>query len=429
MAWRSSSRFTCESCEQRRRALTSPSDVEVLLRELAPQVLGVLARRYGDFDAAEDAVQESLLAASVHWPRDGIPAGARGWLIQTAERRLIDQWRSEQSRRDRETVAALQEPPGREVPAEDDTLTVLFMCCHPALTPASAIALTLRAVGGLTTAEIAQAFMVDEATMAQRISRAKQRIEASEVGFRMPAAEERAASTRSVLHVLYLIFNEGYTSSTGRALLRAELSDEAIRLTRMVRRLLPDDAEVMGLLALMLLIDARRPARTDADGELVTLAEQDRTLWDRALIAEGTELVDLALGRGTVGEYQLQAAIAAVHDRAATAADTDWPQILALYGLLDQMTGNPIVRLNRAVAAAMAESPAAGLALLETLNGPLAGHYRLDAVRAHLLELAGDTAAAQVHYRAAAERTTSPPERRFLRLQAARLNAATTEGD
>ena len=241
-------------------------------------------------------------------------------------------------------------------------MTVLFMCCHPALTPASAIALTLRAVGGLTTAEIASAFMVDEATMAQRISRAKQRIKASEVPFRMPAGEELEASRRSVLHVLYLIFNEGYTSSTGRALLRAELSDEAIRLTRMVRRLLPDDGEVMGLLALMLLIDARRPARTDADGELIPLAEQDRTLWDRALIAEGTELVDVALGRGAVGEYQLQAAIAAVHDRAATAADTDWPQILALYGLLDQMTGNPIVTLNRAVAAAMAESPAAGLA-------------------------------------------------------------------
>ena len=247
--------------------------------------------------------------------------------------------------------------------------------------------------------------------------------------FRLPAIEEQEASRRSVLHVLYLIFNEGYTSSTGRALLRAELSDEAIRLTRMVRRLLPDDTEVMGLLALMLLIDARRPARTDADGELIPLAEQDRTLWDKALIAEGTDLVDGALGRGAVGEYQLQAAITAVHDRAATAGDTDWPQILALYGLLDQMTANPIVTLNRAVAAAMAESPAAGLALLETLEEPLAGHYRLDAVRAHLLELAGDTDAAQVHYRAAAERTTSPPERRFLRLQAARLNAATTDDD
>ena len=383
----------------------------------------MLARRYGDFDAAEDAVQEALLAASTIWPRDAIPAGARGWLIQAAERRLIDQWRSDASRRSRETVSALQEPRGRDVPDEDDTLTVLFMCCHPALTPASAIALTLRAAGGLTTAEIASAFMVDEATMAQRISRAKQRIKASGLPFRPPVGEKREASRRSVLHVLYLIFNEGYTSSTGRALLRAELSDEAIRLTRMVRRLLPDDGEVMGLLALMLLIDARRPARTDGEGELIPLAEQHRALWDRALVSEGTELVNLALSRGAVGEYQLQAAIAAVHDRAATADDTDWAQILALYGLLDQMTGNPIVTLNRAVAAAMAESPEAGLAFLDMVDESLAGHYRLDAVRAHLLELAGDTTGAQAHYRAAAERTTSPPERRFLRLQAARLNA------
>jgi RNA polymerase sigma factor (sigma-70 family) len=389
----------------------------------------VLARRYGDFDAAEDAVQEALLAASTIWPRDAIPAGARGWLIQAAERRLIDQWRSDASRRSRETVSALQEPRGRDVPDEDDTLTVLFMCCHPALTPASAIALTLRAAGGLTTAEIASAFMVDEATMAQRISRAKQRIRSSGLPFRMPVGEELEATRRSVLHVLYLIFNEGYTSSTGRALLRAELSDEAIRLTRMVRRLLPDDGEVMGLLALMLLIDARRPARTDAEGELIPLAEQDRTLWDRGLIAEGAELVDLAVGRGAVGEYQLQAAIAAVHDRAVTAAETDWPQILALYALLDRMTGNPIVRLNRAVAAAMAESPVAGLALLDTVDEALAGHYRLDAVRAHLLELAGETAAAQAHYRAAAERTTSAPERRFLTLQAARLNNSAKQAD
>ena len=264
--------------------------------------------------------------------------------------------------------------------------------------------------------------MVDEATMAQRISRAKQRIKASGVPFRMPVGEDLEASRRSVLHVLYLIFNEGYTSSTGRALLRAELSDEAIRLARMVRRLLPDDGEVTGLLSLMLLIDARRPARADAEGELIPLSEQDRTLWDRALIAEGIALVDLAVSRGALGEYQLQAAIAAVHDRAATADDTDWPQILALYGLLDQMARNPIVTLNRAVAAAMAESPAAGLALLETLDETLAGHYRLDAVRAHLLELAGDRAAAQAHYRAAAERTTNLPERRFLALQAARLN-------
>ena len=295
------------------------------------------------------------------------------------------------------------------------------MCCHPALTPASAIALTLRAAGGLTTAEIARAFLVREATMAQRISRAKQRIEASGEPFRMPTPEERTTRLRMVLHVLYLIFNEGYASSTGRELQRADLTDEAIRLARMVRRLLPDDAEVAGLLSLMLLIDARRPARTGADGELVPLAEQDRSLWDRALVAEGLALLDDALGKGAVGEYQLQAAIAAVHDRAPRADATDWRQILALYGLLEQMTGNPVVTLNRAVAAAMAEGPSAGLALLDTVDARLAGHHRLDAVRAHLLEMAGDTEAARAHYRAAAARTTSLPEQRYLARQAARL--------
>jgi RNA polymerase sigma factor (sigma-70 family) len=399
-----------------------PSSVEDLLRELAPQVLGALTRRFGDFDAAEDAVQDALLAAAKHWPRDGVPAKPRGWLIQTAEHRMIDQRRSEQSRRYRESLTALREPPPAEVSDRDDTLIVLFMCCHPALTPASAIALTLRAVGGLTTAEIANAFLVPEATMAQRISRAKQRIKASGVPFRMPTREEQAARLRTVLHVLYLIFNEGYTSSTGRELHRTELSDEAIRLTRMVRRMLSDDSEVTGLLALMLLIDARRPARTNTAGELIPLADQDRTLWDQALIAEGLSLINRAVGKGSVGEYQLQAAIAAVHDRARQADDTDWPQILALYGLLEQMTGNPIVTLNRAVAAAMAHGPSAGLALLDEVDERLTGHYRLDAVRAHLLEMAGDPEAALTRYRAAASRTTSVPERHYLATQAARLN-------
>jgi predicted RNA polymerase sigma factor len=298
---------------------------------------------------------------------------------------------------------------------------VLFMCCHPALTPASAIALTLRAVGGLTTAEIANAFLVDEATMAQRISRAKQRIKASEVRFRMPTREEQPARVRSVLHVLYLIFNEGYASSAGSELLRAELSQEAIRLARMVRRMLPDDPEVAGLLALMLLIEARRPARADAEGELIPLPDQDRSLWDRTLIAEGVALLNRAVAGGAVGEYQLQAAIAAVHDQAPHAADTDWRQILALYGLLEQMTGNPVVTVNRAVAAAMADGPAAGLALLDSVDERLNGHYRVDAVRAHLLEMAGDTDAALEHYRAAARRTTSLPEQRYLARQAARL--------
>jgi RNA polymerase sigma factor (sigma-70 family) len=403
-----------------------PSSVEDLLRLLAPQVLGALGRWYGDFDAAEDAVQEALLAAALHWPQDGVPAKPRGWLVKTAERRMIDRRRSERSRRSRENLALLQEAPPREVSNQDDTLIVLCMCCHPALTPASAIALTLRAVGGLTTAEIANAFLVDEATMAQRIARAKQRIKASGVPFRMPTREEQPARVRMVLHVLYLIFNEGYASSTGRELHRAELSEEAIRLTRMVQRLLPDDGEVTGLLALMLLIDGRRPARTNAEGELIPLAEQDRALWDRARIAEGVALINGAVGKGRVGEYQLQAAIAALHDQAPQADGTDWRQILALYGLLEQLTGNPIVTLNRAVAAAMAHGPAAGLALLDDVDERLTGHYRLDAVRAHLLEMAGETKAALAHYRAAASRTTNLPERRYLATQAARLKMEAT---
>jgi len=398
-----------------------PSRVEDLLRELAPQVLGTLVRRFGDFAAAEDAVQEALLAAAVHWPREGVPENPRAWLLQSAARRLIDAQRSDRSRRNRENLAAAQEADARELSDQDDTLIVLFMCCHPALTPASAIALTLRAVGGLTTAEIAKAFLVGEATMAQRIARAKQNIKASGAPFELPSRDEQAARLRSVLHVLYLIFNEGYASSTRRDLHRAELSQEAIRITRMLQRLLPDDSEVAGLLALMLLIDGRRPARTDAAGELVPLAEQDRTLWDRALVTEGLALLDDAIGRGAVGEYQLQAAIAALHDRAPRAEETDWRQILALYGLLEQLTGNPVVTLNKAVATAMADGPSAGLAVLDTVDERLPGHYRVDAVRAHLLEMAGDTRAALAHYRAAAGATTNLVEQHYLTTQAARL--------
>jgi RNA polymerase sigma factor (sigma-70 family) len=399
-----------------------PPDVEDLLRELAPQVLGALARRSGDFDAAEDAVQEALLAAVEHWPRDGVPPNPRGWLLRTAGLRLIDQRRSERSRRQREALTALQE---RQVlaPDEDDTLIVLFMCCHPALTPASAIALTLRAIGGLSTVQVARAFLVPEATMAQRISRAKQRIKASGVPFRMPAPDEELARVRTVLHVLYLIFNEGYATSTGNDLHRTELSEEAIRLARMVHRLLPDDAEAAGLLALMLLIDARRPARSDADGILIPLGDQDRALWDPARIGEGIALLNDAMARGRVGEYQIQAAIAAIHDQTSRAGDTDWPQILALYGLLEQVTRNPVVTLGRAVAAAMAHGPCAGLAVLETVEERLAGHYRLAAVRAHLLEMAGHTEAAVAQYRSAAAWTTNLPEQRYLATQAARLRA------
>jgi len=382
--------------------------IEGLLRELAPQVLGVLVRRYGDFASAEDAVQEALLAAATHWPTEGVPDNPRGWLIQTAVRKLTDLYRSEQARRRREDAAGRLETPQPDVGDTDDTLALLFLCCHPALTPASAIPLTLRAVGGLTTAEIAGAFLVPEATMAQRISRAKARIKASGDPFAQPG------DLRSVLHVLYLIFNEGYTSSRGEGLHRVELSDEAIRLARLLHRLKPDDGEVAGLLALMLLTDARRPARTGPGGELIPLAEQDRTLWNRSLIEEGVALTLAAMSRGAVGEYQLQAAITACHDEAERPEDTDWRQILGLYVLLERMTANPMVALNRAIAAAMVHGPAAGLRLLDALDERLAGHYRLDAVRAHLHELAGNTELAAKHYRAAAERTTNLAEQRYL---------------
>jgi RNA polymerase sigma factor (sigma-70 family) len=397
--------------------------VEDLLRELAPQVLGAVVRRYRDFAAAEDAVQEALLAAAVQWPDEGLPDEPRAWLIRVASRRMIDQVRSEEARRRREELAAVEEP--SPAPDRDDTLVLLFMCCHPSLTPPSAIALTLRAVGGLTTAEIAKAFLVPEATMAQRISRAKREIKASGIPFSLPADAERGTRLSAVLHVLYLIFNEGYTASIGPELQRGDLADEAIRLTRTVHKLLPDDGEVAGLLALMLLTDARRPARTDRNGDLIPLAEQERSLWNQDEIGEGIALVTETLSRGLVGAYQLQAAIAAVHDEAKRADETDWPQILALYGLLERMSDNPMVKLNRAIAVAMVHGPETGLGQLEALDadGRLAGHHRLDAVRAHLLEMAGDQRGAVAHYRTAASRTASSPEQRYLALRAARLAA------
>jgi RNA polymerase sigma factor (sigma-70 family) len=425
---------------------------ENLLRELAPQVLGAVIRRVGDFSAAEDAVQEALLAAAVQWPDEGVPDNPRGWLIHVAARRMTDHVRTELARRRREALVLMQvpadeqvvqaaDPPslayfgssfagagGGSVTDQDDTLILLFMCCHPALTHPSAIALTLRAVGGLTTAEIASAFLVPESTMAQRISRAKQRIKTSGVPFSMPTDRERAERLSAVLHVLYLIFNEGYTSSTGPQLQRGDLSNEAIRLARAVHNHLPDDAEAGGLLALMLLTDARRAARTGPDGELIPLAEQDRTLWNRTAISEGIALISDILSRGSIGAYQLQAAIAAVHDEAARAADTDWPQILALYGLLKRMSDNPMVTLNHAIAAAMVHGPPAGLELLKALDADqrLASHYRLAAVRAHLLEMAGDHVGAIAHYRAAAAGTRSIPERNYLTTRAARLAAGAT---
>ena len=404
-----------------------PPGTENLLRALAPRVLGVLARRTGDFAAAEDAVQEALLAAASHWPRDGVPDNPHGWLLQAAQRRWTDHVRSETARRRREeTAARLEPPPGEAGPDGDDTLTLVFLCCHPALAPAAAIALTLRAVSGLTTAEIAMAFLVPEATMAQRISRAKQRLKAAGAEFRLPPAPERAELLRSVRHVLYLLFNEGYAASSGPALHRVDLSDEAIRLARLLCTALPDDAETAGLLALMLLTDARRPARTTADGRVVPLAEQDRGRWDRARVAEGTELLAAAIARRSVGEYQLQAAIAALHDRAPTAQATDWPQILALYGLLEQMTGNPVVTLNRAVATAMVHGPAQGLAVLESAEAALKGYHHVAAVRAHLLELSGEHAAAAASYAAAAAVATSLPERDHLTKKAAELRDASS---
>jgi RNA polymerase sigma factor (sigma-70 family) len=396
--------------------------VEDLLHRLAPQVLGALVRRYGRFDACEDAVQEALLAAALQWPVEGEPDDPAAWLITVASRRLADQLRSEGARRRREEAVAAEVPAGEAVD-EDDTLTLLFMCCHPALSPPSQLALTLRAVGGLTTAQIASAFLVPEATMAQRISRAKQRIRATAIPFRMPPESERDERLRVVLHVLYLIFNEGYTATSGPDLQRLELTREAIRLTREVRRLLPDDGEVAGLLALMLLTDARRAARTRPDGALVPLAKQDRALWDRELIREGVELVTGTLARAPIGPYQVQAAIAAIHDEAPRADDTDWAQILALYEVLERLSPNPMVTLNRAVAVAMVHGPQAGLDLVETLDDDdrVATHHRLEVVRGHLLEMAGDRAAAINSYRTAARRTTSLPERRYLEGRAARL--------
>ena len=400
--------------------------IGALLRELTPQVLGLVVRRFRDFDAAEDAVQEASIAAVMRWPRDGVPDNPRAWLTQVAFRKMADLIRSESARRRRETDVAearVSETGLDAAPVEDDALVLLFMCCHPALTPSSAIALTLRAVGGLTTAEIANAFLVPEATMAQRISRAKQTIKASGVPFQLPNAEERGARLRSVLHVLYLIFNEGYTATSGPHLRRADLSQEGIRLTRMALDLQPENTETAGLLALMLLTDARRNARTGLNDELIPLARQNRALWDRGQIAEGVALLSATLPKGSVGPYQLQAAIAAVHDEATRAEDTDWPQILALYELLKRMSDNPMVILNHAIAAAMVHGPKQGLNLLDALKGDprIAEHHRMDAVRAHLLEMAGDLPAAVRNYRAAAGKAVNVPERNYLLIQAARL--------
>jgi len=411
---------------------SSERSVERLLREITPQVLGALTRRHRDFAAAEDAVQEALIDASMQWPLEGVPENAAGWLFRVALRRLTDSRRSDASRRRREERSA-SELESEEMrltsldeefePEQDDTLVLLFMCSHPSLTSASATALTLRAVGGLTTREIGAAFFVSEASMAQRISRAKQTIRESNVPFSLPSAQERDQRLDSVRHVLYLIFNEGYASSSGEHLQRVDLSSEAIRLARALHASVPGSAEVAGLLALMLLTDARRTARSGQAGELIPLDEQDRALWDQSLIQEGVALITNAMTQGCIGPYQLQAAIAALHDQAQTTQTTDWAQIAALYGLLERMSDNPMVALNRAVAIAMVEGPEAGLRQVESVaqDERLKEHYRLDAVRAHLYERLNRRDLALEHYRRAAERTASLPERNYLLSRAMRL--------
>ncbi|HEV7581137.1 MAG TPA: DUF6596 domain-containing protein [Mycobacterium sp.] len=398
-------------------------DISGLLRELTPRVLGVLVRRNGNFDDCEDAVQEALLAAAVSWPVDGVPKNPTGWLITTSSRRLVETWRKEAARRRREDAYALEPaPPPGAVPAFDDTLALLFLCCNSELTVPSQVALTLRALGGLTTAEIAHALLLPEATVGQRISRAKARIRDVGAEFRMPTVRELDERLPAVLRTLYLIFNEGYTATSGEALNRVELTSEAIRLTRQLRASLPDEGEVAGLLALMLLTDARRGARTAPDGSLVPLAEQDRRRWDRAAIAEGVAIIEATLPVATPGSYQLQAAIAAVHDEAADADATDWSQILALYDILGAFAPGPMVALNRTVAIAMVRGPAAALAELDdaAADPALSGHHRVDAVRAHLLDELGDRDGAREHYFRAAQRTRSLPERRYLLARAMR---------
>ena len=404
--------------------------LESVLRDAAPYALGTLVRRFGQFDACEDAVQEALIAAASSWPVDGIPDSPRAWLTTVADRRLTDAWRSESARRRRERAVVEAEPPGSpEVSDDDDTLRLIFLCCHPALSATSQLALTLRAVGGLTTAEIASAFLVPEATMAQRISRAKQSIRAAGARFELPDEADRSARLRVVLQVLYLIFNEGYAARSGDSLQRSDLTTEAIRMTRMLHRLQPDEAEVTGLLALLLLTDARSAARETPDGRLVPLAEQRRELWDGERIAEGVALLDGTLGRGPVGPYQLQAAIAAVHDEAPSDDDTDWRQILALYDVLERVAPSPVVTLNRAVALARVDGPRAGLALIGTLDGDdrIATSHRLDAVRAHLLEGVGEFAAAGEAYTRAARAALNRQEQAYLLAQAARVAAAQRE--
>ena len=411
--------------------MTEPELEDVWRRE-SPHVLAALLRRHGDYADCEDAAQEALAAAADQWPRDGVPDNPRGWLIRVASRRLIDQLRSNRSRAVREETVGTAQPADAYVgpaadddtsPGGDDTLLLLLLCCHPLLTRPSQVALTLRAVSGLPTAAIATAFLVPEPTMAQRLSRARTTLRDSAVRFEKPTSEELPARVAAVLDVLYLIFNEGYARSTGDTLLDTSLADEAIRLTRQLHAYLPDHDEIAGALALMLLTDARRAARTDERGDLVPLAEQDRSRWDAGLVGEGVALLEEVLPHGHVGAYQLQAAIAAVHADAQRYDDTDWAQIAVLYSMLDQVAPSPAVTLNRAVAVGMSAGPTAGLAALQPMvdDPSLERYHRLPAVRAHLLEMVGDLAEAERQYARAVELTSSRPEQRYLAHRLTRL--------
>ena len=404
--------------------------LDEIWRECAPRVLGALVRRYGHFDAAEDAVQEALLAAARQWPLEGTPNDPKAWLIRVGSRRLVDRLRADDTRARREERVVRELPdPDRTMSSEpasgerDDSLAVMLLCCHPSLSRPSQVALTLRAVAGLTTAQIARSFLVPEVTMAQRISRAKARLEQQGEPFTTPTVAEMPARLAAVAHVLYLVFTEGHTATTGGHLTAPSLGAEAIRLAHELHRLLPDDGEVSGLLALMLLTDARRPARTSADGSFVPLTEQDRTRWDHEQIAKGVALVEAALPHGPIGPYQLQAAIAAVHDEAASAGATDWAQIDQLYAMLEAVAPGPIVTLNRAVAAAEANGPEAGMQLIGALlaDPGLRRTHRLHAVHAHLLELDGRIDEAHAAYLLAAQLATSIPEQRHLHAAGKRL--------
>jgi len=406
--------------------------VEDVWRREAPYVLGALLRRHGDLGDCEDAAQEALAAAAVQWGTEGVLDSPRGWLIRVASRRLVDQVRADRARAAREVAVVAREPadallaPGAddEPAATDDSLALLLLCCHPALRPPSQVALTLRAVAGLSTAQIAAAFLVPEATMAQRLSRARATLRAAGVRFVGPPPEELPARVAACLEVLHLVFNEGYAASSGPALLDTSLTAEAVRLTRTLHRALPDHDEVAGALALMLLTAAREATRVDDRGDLVPLAKQDRSRWDAAAVAEGVALLEAVLPRGHLGRFQLQAAIAAVHAEAPTWADTDWRQISLLYAMLEELAPGPAVTLNRAVAVGMALGPREGLAMVEPLldEPAMARYHRTHAVRAHLLEMAGDREGALAAYATAARLTASIPEQRYLNDRASRLN-------